>query len=1197
MVAGLARLIAKGGKEIASEMEDLFSSAAKREARDVPDAPTPVAREIPDAPVEEIDTSYRGQHQPKGPENDYPVRLDNVTRSVDGEEAGFPDDFYSSVGRRYYAPPARSADDEFGIANTESYDAIIKAKDNPDAEVTIYRAVPNRDDINTINRGDFVTLSPRYAELHAGGGYGEIGGKVISKKVKVQDLYFDGNDVNEFGYFPKRTTVKEIPEVDESVNLSDVLDYTDESIETWQKQNKHAEAGKRRYRNEELEKAAQDLYKEKITEDEFKKLRNQLKPLKVYNTVPDLYDPIDIRGALGKNAEKFGIIGVNRNIKKNTRVTSRFDIKAYETYDVYAVTVYDVSGPKNVHKGFSSTAVLKNVEFGYSPEKSFNIAQGKNKSPFATMEGDWQNVAPESAKELAEDALKSGEWTEVGFDPAGRLSFYNRETGDPVFEADEVIQVGPMVLAKGIKTPTKEQMDKLIVKTKSGNPVSYNEGGMAMNQKTISKQMELFQEGGLVDQGGEVDMESGNEVPTGSLKEEVRDDIPANLSEGEFVMPAYAVRYHGIDKMMELVDEAKVKLERLNQMGMMGNSEEATLPDDSLLEGGEVEQEPMNYQTGGYVAPAVGAPVQPYVPGQTVYTPPPAASTIQRQPSTVASQFNIQPASQAYQQQPGYTPPMIQPVPIQQRQVVPRFKDYLISSQGKYDELREYVNDAGNTLMIPFIQGKPIYPIPEGYRRKSSDSVTTQPDKVTTTTTQVTKQDSDDGGFFDDSTTMGENQANIGGLSPGEVASGITADQSAKNKTGLSLSELNNNPMAKIGLGFALGGPMGAGAAIVGLAAKDLFGFEIPSITSLASKVFSKPETQLSQTELDQIGNLTSLETQGSIADALGVDSLSGNYGNNPGDIDAATGGIFNDRGIAMAIDITGRVLGQATGPDDDLPSFTGPTAWGAELSASRASGWWGGPLSDLEVSQLDTEGKLNYSKYLSETGRTQEALDLSLEAFNEDYEQSDLGKQDAADAEAYGRGPTEDPTEAPTFGDDPTSTSEAEAAAAAAEAEASAAAKEDTLNQDEKDEEQDSEEAAAAAAAAASEASEANTSETDYGAMDGDDTDGGDGGDSCVIATHAISTNSFTKRDRAKAVAYCKKKYHGKWYGELFRQGYQHLGKKAIERGVAPNHYDEFKNFILVGTGHKTTTKNKLNFYLRTVQFFLVGCYLKIKG
>lgn len=155
--------------------------------------------------VQKVDTSYRGSHQPTGPLDDYPVRLDDLTMSTKGEQAGYPNDFYSSQGQRIYAQGPRFEGDEFGIANQQSYEAIQAARGNPNAEVTIYRGVPDKDDITTINPGDFVTLSPKYAELHAYSGYGPSGedaGKVISQRVKVKDVYFAGDDVNEFGYFP-----------------------------------------------------------------------------------------------------------------------------------------------------------------------------------------------------------------------------------------------------------------------------------------------------------------------------------------------------------------------------------------------------------------------------------------------------------------------------------------------------------------------------------------------------------------------------------------------------------------------------------------------------------------------------------------------------------------------------------------------------------------------------------------------------------------------------------------------------------------------------------------------------------------------------------------------------------------------------------------------------------------------------------
>ena len=91
-------------------------------------------------------------------------------------------------------------------------------------------------------------------------------------------------------------------------------------------------------------------------------------------------------------------------------------------------------------------------------------------------------------------------------------------------------------------------------------------------------------EGGLLDEGGSVDPVSGNDVPVGSLKEEVRDDIPAKLSEGEFVFPADVVRFIGLDRLMKMRQLAKDGLTKMEAMGQMGNSEEATMEDDGDFE-------------------------------------------------------------------------------------------------------------------------------------------------------------------------------------------------------------------------------------------------------------------------------------------------------------------------------------------------------------------------------------------------------------------------------------------------------------------------------------------------------------------------------------------------------------------------------------------------------------------------------------
>ena len=120
--------------------------------------------------------------------------------------------------------------------------------------------------------------------------------------------------------------------------------------------------------------------------------------------------------------------------------------------------------------------------------------------------------------------------------------------------------------------------------------------------------MELFNEGGLKDEGGSVDPVSGNDVPVGSTKKEVRDDIPAMLSEGEFVFPADVTRFIGLEKLMQQRQDAKMGLKTMEAMGQMGNSEEATMPDDLpfgpadlVILGRPEEAEPKEMYGGGMV--------------------------------------------------------------------------------------------------------------------------------------------------------------------------------------------------------------------------------------------------------------------------------------------------------------------------------------------------------------------------------------------------------------------------------------------------------------------------------------------------------------------------------------------------------------------------------------------------------------------
>lgn len=85
--------------------------------------------------------------------------------------------------------------------NIQSLNALKKVRNNPEADITIYRATIG----DKINPGDWVTPSKKYAEYHNQSQFnGEA--NILELKVKAKDVLFAGDDINEFGYFPSKTT-------------------------------------------------------------------------------------------------------------------------------------------------------------------------------------------------------------------------------------------------------------------------------------------------------------------------------------------------------------------------------------------------------------------------------------------------------------------------------------------------------------------------------------------------------------------------------------------------------------------------------------------------------------------------------------------------------------------------------------------------------------------------------------------------------------------------------------------------------------------------------------------------------------------------------------------------------------------------------------------------------------------------------
>lgn len=196
---------------------------------------------------------------------------------------------------------------------------------------------------------------------------------------------------------------------------------------------------------------------------------------------------------------------------------------------------------------------------------------------------------------------------------------------------------------------------RLSVGKAPANPQGFNEGGLAME-----RQMDrIMAEGGIKDDGMNKDPISGNDVPPGSLSKEVRDDVDAKLSEGEYVVPADVVRYFGVNYFEKLRAKAKAGLEEMDRDGRIGGDpvpmdDDFPFSDEELM---SVEDETVEMAEGG-----------------------------------VVSGFN--PAAF----QPGFSFGMASP-----------------AGQGLPSETKTFVNAQGEVLSILFINGQPIQQIPAGF--------------------------------------------------------------------------------------------------------------------------------------------------------------------------------------------------------------------------------------------------------------------------------------------------------------------------------------------------------------------------------------------------------------------------------------------------------------------------------------------------
>lgn len=192
----------------------------------------------------------------------------------------------------------------------------------------------------------------------------------------------------------------------------------------------------------------------------------------------------------------------------------------------------------------------------------------------------------------------------------------------------------------------------------------------------LKDQMETVFKSSRVEQ----DPVSGNEVPTGSLPEEVRDDIPAQLSEGEYVIPADVVRYYGVRFFEDLRSQAKQGWQELEQGGRIGGDPVA--PEGMEMGGDEL---PFDISELQVVDAAEGGYISGYAEGGAVDV----AAIGQEFPGTI------------------------------------------VGSGQPSQEWKTYRNAEGMTITIRFVNGEPVTPVPSGYSlytegQKAAEKVETQ---------------------------------------------------------------------------------------------------------------------------------------------------------------------------------------------------------------------------------------------------------------------------------------------------------------------------------------------------------------------------------------------------------------------------------------------------------------------------------------
>ena len=263
------------------------------------------------------------------------------------------------------------------------------------------------------------------------------------------------------------------------------LNITEEGRQAWQK----TRSGFKQERPEELREAAQKVADGEMTFEEYRALVQEVLPPEPLGQLMEVPTLEQIALSLDKNPQNTaGIIGLNIDIPDGTPASSRLDINAYENQGTWVNTIHEGGKSSGTVLGYGPTTVLNNVTFSSNPKQALEIAMGKSKTPIGRIDGTWENRDPKLVVEQVRSILDgtapdAGDWVEVGMNPIRGSGFYNKGTFELVGDSEQILQVGPVVLAKRPtyiqpNDPRNMVMDRGQPRLdKSGNPVFFSGGG------------------------------------------------------------------------------------------------------------------------------------------------------------------------------------------------------------------------------------------------------------------------------------------------------------------------------------------------------------------------------------------------------------------------------------------------------------------------------------------------------------------------------------------------------------------------------------------------------------------------------------------------------------------------------------------------------------------------------------------------